>query len=674
MTSELVQGTGPVVDAELLTDDEYLAAKRQRLTEARPIVPAWLSNREQRVNAATWAVQFAWHRIRFHSLRAPVYVLRLATASPRGAVRALTNWGRWAFDAESRPLRTASLQAFDADTYLRLCGQRHERVRLRLVLSAVGAVAGGGSLAVMDTLWRTGWLLIAPTAVLGLGLLGRRADKPIATAAVLSQETTRLTPDVVMRAFAAAGLAKETNQISFAQPIQRDGRGWLAIVDLPFGKTFIQAASKREALASGLNVNAVTVFLDPDVVSARRVRLWVSDIDVFAQKPVVSPLEKAERFDFWQPVPFGVDARDRLVTLPLIWSSLLVGAIPRMGKTFSARIPAAAAALDPHVRLYIFNGKGDAAWRPFERLAHVYGSGVRDEVVGLLVSSLRELVADMNARFERMATLPTDVCPDAKLTPALARNRRLNMPLTMLAMDEVQRYLEHPEHGDEILALLTDLAKVGPAAGIMLVLATQKPDSKVIPDSLRGQLGTRFAMRVMTWQASETILGAGTYAAGMDASKFLSRHKGVGILLGADDGDLAERGGQTVRTHLLGGEALDAICARGRALREAEKTLTGMASGEVPVTNAPVRVLDDLASVFGPGEDKAWSDTLLTRLAERNPSAYDGWSPTQLAVALKSYGVTPSQVWATSEGGKSANKRGYLRTAVFEALAARLNR
>jgi hypothetical protein len=36
--------------------------------------------------------------------------------------------------------------------------------------------------------------------------------------------------------------------------------------------------------------------LDPDPVSERRVRLWVSDIDVFAQKPVPSPLVKAEKW------------------------------------------------------------------------------------------------------------------------------------------------------------------------------------------------------------------------------------------------------------------------------------------------------------------------------------------------------------------------------------------
>jgi S-DNA-T family DNA segregation ATPase FtsK/SpoIIIE len=49
--------------------------------------------------------------------------------------------------------------------------------------------------------------------------------------------------------------------------------------------------------------------------------------------------------DFWKRFPFGLDARRRPIPLSLVWSSLLVGAIPRMGKTFAARLPVAAAAL-----------------------------------------------------------------------------------------------------------------------------------------------------------------------------------------------------------------------------------------------------------------------------------------------------------------------------------------
>ena len=45
---------------------------------------------------------------------------------------------------------------------------------------------------------------------------------------------------------------------------------------------------------------------------------------------------------------------------------MLVGAIPRMGKTFAARLPAAAAALDPWVQLFVFDGKGGKDYQPFE--------------------------------------------------------------------------------------------------------------------------------------------------------------------------------------------------------------------------------------------------------------------------------------------------------------------
>jgi S-DNA-T family DNA segregation ATPase FtsK/SpoIIIE len=690
-------GSGPaaeesapeVVDAEQVDDQ---AAKQDSepvippggpafRRELLPIVPAWLKDRDQFTATVGWAWRYCHHTARYHAIRVPLYALRLTAATPRGAGRALTAWYRWVFDVESRALRQAMLDAADSSAYLQLSRQRDDRVRLRLKVSATTAwlFALGVGLVWLayPEIMHTVLLWAVVVAVVVLGFLGRREDKPIIGVAILGQQASKLTPDVVVRAFTAAGLCKEDNPIVFAQPIQRDGRGWLAVVDMPYGRHFSEAAKKRDALASGLNANPVTVFLDPEpTASNRRVRLWVSDVDVFAQKPVVSPLAKLEVFDFWQPIPFGVDARDRLVVLPLIWSGLLIGAIPRMGKTFSARIPAAAAALDPYVELVVFNGKPDGAWSAFEKVAVAYGAGVREAVVELLVATLRRLVKEMDDRFERMAKLPVDVCPEAKLTPAISRNKRLRMPLTLIAIDEVQRYLEHPDYGAEILTLLTDLAKVGPAAGYMLVLATQKPDSKVIPDSLRGQLGTRFAMKVMTYQASETILGAGTFTAGMDASKLLRSHKGVGILLGADDSELSEHGGQTVRSHLLSSAALNDICDRGRALREKAGTLTGMAAGEIPMVEQSGSVLDDTAaalSATAAGEAGAHTEVVLARLAEIRPEFYDGWTPSTLAGALKPYGVEPTQLWATAQDGKKRNRQGYKRDHVIDAQARRID-
>jgi S-DNA-T family DNA segregation ATPase FtsK/SpoIIIE len=172
----------------------------------------------------------------------------------------------------------------------------------------------------------------------------------------------------------------------------------------------------------------------------------------------------------------------------------------------------------------------------------------------------------------------------------------------VIGIDEVQNYLQDDtpldayqpkgkKRGQRVLELLTFIAKTGPAAGFMLVLATRKPDGQVIPDSLRGQLGTRFALKVMTWQASETILGAGSYKAGMDASKLLKSHRGVGLLLGADrETDLDAGEAITVKTDLLEIKAIRAACQRGRALREVAQTLTGDAAGAYLIGDLPDQV------------------------------------------------------------------------------------
>jgi hypothetical protein len=81
----------------------------------------------------------------------------------------------------------------------------------------------------------------------------------------------------VVRACIAAKLCTEADPITFVAPgVHRDGEGFRAVLNLPYGS---KAAT------------------------------------------------------------FRLDARRRPIPLSLVWSSLLVGAIPRMGKTFAARLP-----------------------------------------------------------------------------------------------------------------------------------------------------------------------------------------------------------------------------------------------------------------------------------------------------------------------------------------------
>jgi len=178
-------------------------------------------------------------------------------------------------------------------------------------------------------------------------------------------------------------------------------------------------------------------------------------------------------------------------------------------------------------------------------------------------------------------------------------------------------------------------------------------------------MGIRFCLRVMDQMANDMVLGTSTYKAGIRATEFKAKDKGIGILLGHADTH------QTVRTFYLDGPASEAIGKRARALREKAGTLTGHAAGEVMQiqTGPTYSLLDDIAAVFAPGDDKVWSETVCERLADLRPDAYRGWDAAQLAAALKPYGISTRQTWLTGPDGKGGNQRGFTRKELMSARA-----
>ena len=644
----------------------------------RPILPAWLRSKTEAITFGRWLIGHYTYVGIYHLTRLPLYAGRLAVRAPRGLARSVAGTSRWVSDAEGRPVRQAAVRREDAADYLRLSRQRDDRVRMRVLILLIALTFGlvtGAFLLIAGP----GWIPYAILAVLFgvLGVIGSSADKPLLDVAAVKPRARKLTADVLMRAFLAAGLCKPDDPITFPAPIMRDGPGWHAFIDLPFGTKADTAIKKRIDLAAGLDLDEVQVW--PERVrgttgSARRLALWVADEDPYAKPSALWPLIAKGQVDVFDPFPFGEDQRGRLVRLQLMFTSLLVGAIPRMGKTFAARVPALACALDPIVELHIYDGKGGQDWRAFERVAHRVGFGVRDEVVLDLVEDLRELVADMNRRYDTIATLPADICPESKVTRVIAERRSLKLWPILVLIDEFQRHSGHPIYGPEIVSLLTELCKVGPSVGFMIILATQKPDGKAVPTDLRDNIGTRFALKTMTWQSSEAVLGAGSYTAGHDSSRLQRAHKGVGILLGADDSGAVEDA-LTVRTHRTPMAEIDAVIARARALRSAAGTLTGLAAGEV-IAAVAVSLLDDILTVVSLGEPKVWSETVAARLAELRPEVYGGWKPEQVATALKPYGIPVGrQVWGTdSATGEKANRKGIHRNDIAAAVAERNQR
>ncbi|MFD6982874.1 cell division protein FtsK [Streptomyces sp. NPDC059956] len=644
----------------------------------QPVLPDWVKLPDQRTAVRRWAVRHYSTLVGYHALRLPVvYTPKILAYAPRGAWRWSAAAGRWVFDAEGKNLRLAAVRAEDAGEYLSLSRQRNDRVRLRGI---VAAVAGFVGLAAALTVYvmAPSWMLMLSMAALTttLGVVGAPADKPLIDRAKVTFRKRRLSSDIITRAFAAAGLTVKDQGIASPRPIGRDGDGWRVVVDLPYGKTFEDALKKHVPLASGIDISPTQLFLDRDETSARRVSMWIADRDPLAVPAGRTPLLGATRVDFWKPFPWGVDERGNPVMASMLWLSLLVGAVPRQGKTFSARTIVLAAALDPYVRIILFDGKASPDWRSFSKVAHRIGFGIVPrngfDPVEHLINALTELKADVEDRYHRLSELPLHICPEGKLTPEISRDKKLNMPLTIVVVDEVQEYLQHPVHGKAVLELLVYLARVAPAVGVSVLNSTQKPDDQACPSVLRDQHQARFSLRVGSWQVSDVVLGAGSYSEGLDASRLLKSHKGVGLLKGMSD-DCG-----IVRTYLGDGRDADSILVRARALREEEGTLTGDAIGEVPAPRSADAILDDIATVLGRSEDKVWSEVIVDRLAELDAGAYGPWAELegrakadQLGTVLKPFGIKTDQVWGKTETGKGANRRGIERQHIIDAITKR---
>jgi DNA segregation ATPase FtsK/SpoIIIE, S-DNA-T family len=286
---------------------------------------------------------------------------------------------RWWWHAEQTRLRSLAVVSGDAKEWraLHKDAQDTRRGRGLVLLGAAGAIALGAVLMWSYAPW-WGWALLALVLPLR-ARAGRPAGKPIIRAATTTPRFRVLNADIVLRAYYATGLGhpdKPGQQVTFGSPMARDGDGSRVLVDLPFGKGLDDAVKGRPAIASGLDVSLSQVFIHRDPTSHRRHTLWVADRDPLAVPVGRTPLLACKATDIWKPAPIGLDERGQLVTVPILWNSVLVGALPRAGKTFSARLLALYAALDPFVKLDVYDFKGSPDWRRFALVANSSAFGL----------------------------------------------------------------------------------------------------------------------------------------------------------------------------------------------------------------------------------------------------------------------------------------------------------
>jgi DNA segregation ATPase FtsK/SpoIIIE, S-DNA-T family len=633
--------------------------------ERLPVIPPHLRTPAGMRTALARQVQVTGHRGAYHSIRSPRYLLLAVAWAIVGVFRVLARQLRWWWVLESHGLRSQAAADGDSREWHKLDKDAREVRKVR-GMALGGELAAVIAVVVVLVKFAPWWVTTAAAAVALplLAIAGRPADKRIITPAVVTPRFRRLNADVVLRAYYAAKLGdpdKPGQQITFAGRMSRDGAGSGVLVDLPYGKGLRDAVEAKEAIASGLDVTDSQVFIRRDPTSIRRHGLWVADEDPLRVPVGRTPLLACRQTDVWQPCPLGLDERGQLATLDLLWHSILVGALPRQGKSFVARLLGLYAALDPFCKLDVFDASGKPDWRRFALVADSFAFGLTPTAAGLppeiLLDTLERLKSDVNDRYERLSALQEAnpaACPEGKLTRELARDRQFGMPVRLLILDEVQEYFDLGPISAEIATLLVFLTKVAPGAGVTVIPATQRPSGigtgRVAQQflAMRDTCPVRFALRTSDYRVSEMVLGAGSLGEGLDASKLLSEYKGVGILRGASDKS------PTIRTYLADGTDAERILTAARSIRERAGTLSGMAlAADAP--RVTVSVAADVLAVLGDMPGAHW-EVLAGLLRGRFPDRHGDATADSVSAQCRAAGIPSVNVTMLGKALKGCRK------------------
>ncbi|MFI7291426.1 cell division protein FtsK [Streptomyces anulatus] len=658
------------VDSPALPDPGITTYKRL------PILPSWLTSKPGFVSTTQRAASNAFYATAFHGIRTPGYVLQLGLRAPQGVARLVKETNRWMWDAEAAPLRAYEVYKENTAEYLKLSRQRDHRVRLRTFVTLVGIVFGAG-LALTLYVMAPAWLAVmASAAVLVAGFWGSPQDQPVIGPAVLKTELQKLTGPIVLRALDNIGNVKlsaaikkggDMNGMRFTSEITRDGPGYRADLDLPWGVTPEDIMEARKPLASGLRrkVGCVWPSSDPTEHEGRLI-LWVGDKPMNETTKPAWPLLKSGSVDLFKPVVFGNDQRMGDVAVTLMFASVIVGSIPRMGKTFLMRLFLLIAALDPRAELYAFDFKGTGDFGALEPVCHRYRAGDEDEDILYVLESLRELRAELRRRAKVIKSLPRSRCPESKVTPELANDKTLGLHPIVAGFDECQVPFEHEKYGAELEEIATDLGKRGPALGMTMLFGTQRPDAKSLPTGISANAVLRFCLKVMGQPANDMVLGTSMYKAGYRATMFSRTDRGICWMAGEGDDP------RIVASAFVDAVAAEKVVARARKMREEYGNLTGHAIGQQPENGeASFDLLADILKVVPADEDKVWNEKVAARLATLRPEVYGGWKAETVTSNLKPHGVTAQDVWGTSDKGKGTTRRGIARADITKAVTVR---
>lgn len=467
--------------------------------------------------------------------------------------------------------------------------QRDARVRRAIRGAAALAPIVSAESAGLHFLGAPGGLAATAASLAAFALIGRRttAGELYTDRDAKIGDGDRMTDDMVNRVYRSAKVIGAEDVVKLLSPctLTADGSAWEVRLELPDGIPASKALSATPQLANGFGVSVQQVSQtkgEREDWLTLRVTLKVP----FTGKPHKGPLLKAEKVNLWAPVPMAVSDRGDVMGVEWFEKTALFGGEPGAGKSAAANNPLLSAAMDVTADLYLADGKGGFDLSLFEPIAQMIDTdgdpaqllAILRHVWEVVLPGLKQTVKDHSVR---------------KFSEALAaKDKRVRF--TILYIDEWASYMAaaSPEQQKELERLLRLITQQGRAYAVIVIAATQKPDSNAVPTGIRDILSTRWAGRCMTPEASDTILGKGRASAGYNAQRILKSQRGVGYL---QTGETSEP--VLTQSYFYTDEEVEVILRRAYELRKA--------AGVLPVAVEPeVTILDHLikaASATGRG-------------------------------------------------------------------------
>jgi len=227
---------------------------------------------------------------------------------------------------------------------------------------------------------------------------------------------------------------------------------------------------------------------------------------------------RAFPYSAFDPIHLGIDENGEHVHVDLAERNMLLGGEPGGGKSNALNLIAAHGALSGDCKLVLVDGKQVelGAWR------HCADMFIGPSITAA-IDAFTQFQAIMNARYD---TLLAD--GRRKIT------RESGEPVYLVMIDEYAYFsatVGTKPQRETFAALTRDLVARGRAAGVIIILATQRPSHQVIDPSMRDLFGYRWAFRCTTDSSSDVVLGNGWASEGYTAADIDPLARGVGWLL-----------------------------------------------------------------------------------------------------------------------------------------------